>query len=438
LNRKGRSTNHPLINGRILSTWSKYTEGDMAQSMKIESQTEGGFDRVPQAALRGPAISVKGLSKKFGPQKTLSDVTLDIGEGEMLVVLGPSGSGKTTLLRIIAGLEAADAGEVYLHGGAATHLPPQQRELGVVFQEQALFQRMTAEQNIAFGLKVRKVDCNEIDRTVNELLGLTRLTEHRHKYPSQLSGGQRQRVAIARALAHRPQAMLFDEPFSALDAVTRTLLRREVRSLLRELNVAALFITHDQEEALALADRIAVLHDGRIEQVGTSFDIYNHPQTEFVATFLGAANVLRGRFIDGEVRLGSISLKAATDTLCFADGQAVNVVFRPEDIELTFRSRIPGAFQHLGRALIEDVSYVGPAERLSLRLATRTSQAALHDGPGPRTTTFSPVNQLAREGVTLTATRSKWEAGEMPAAIGDVVSVALKDFRLLAHYAPSM
>ncbi|HEY6402306.1 MAG TPA: ABC transporter ATP-binding protein, partial [Blastocatellia bacterium] len=235
---------------------------------------------------RPPAIGVTHLSKSFGGQQIIADVSFEIAAGEMLVVLGPSGSGKTTLLRIIAGLEQPDAGEIYLNGKQARILPPQKRELGVVFQEHALFQRKTAEQNVAFGLEARKLTRAEIDRTVDEMLDLVNLREHRKKYPSQLSGGQRQRVALARALAFRPTAMLFDEPFSALDAVTRLELRREIRNLLREMNIAALFITHDQEEALEVADRIIVLNRGRIEQEGAPFDVYNRPRNEFVATFL--------------------------------------------------------------------------------------------------------------------------------------------------------
>jgi len=287
---------------------------------------------------RQPAISVRGLSKRFGSRVTLEHVDLEIEHGEILVVLGPSGSGKTTLLKMIAGLDSPDTGDVFLNGTQSTHLSPQKRELGVVFQEQALFQRMTAADNVAFGLKVRNVDRESTSRTVNELLELTGLSSHRHKYPSQLSGGQRQRVALARALAHKPQAMLFDEPFSALDAVTRTMLRREVRSILRELNVAALFITHDQEEAMGLADRIAILHDGKLQQVGTPFDIYTQPRTEFVATFLGAANVLRGRFVRGAVEIGTARLQVTELPRQFSEGQSVKVLFRPEDIELLFES----------------------------------------------------------------------------------------------------
>ncbi|MDX6713268.1 MAG: sulfate/thiosulfate transport system ATP-binding protein [Blastocatellia bacterium] len=376
-----------------------------------------------------PAISMRGLSRSFGSRVTLENIDLEIEHGEILVVLGPSGSGKTTLLKIIAGLDSPDAGDVFLNGTCSTHLSPQKRGLGVVFQEQALFQRMTAAENVAFGLKVRNVDRESTDRTVNELLELTGLSSHRQKYPSQLSGGQRQRVALARALAHKPQAMLFDEPFSALDAVTRTMLRREVRSILRELKVAALFITHDQEEAMGLADRIAILHDGKLQQVGTPFDIYTQPRTEFVATFLGAANVLRGRFAGGEVEIGTGRLPITETPRQFSEGQSVKVLFRPEDIELLFEPEFPSDPGIIGQATIDELSFAGSTERISLKFEVGVEPCSdvipeLHESR--RQPSLSHVS-------TLVASRSKWESGRRPAEIGETVSVFLRDFRILSE-----
>ncbi len=376
-----------------------------------------------------PAISMRGLSRSFGSRVTLENIDLEIEHGEILVVLGPSGSGKTTLLKIIAGLDSPDAGDVFLNGICSTHLSPQKRGLGVVFQEQALFQRMTAAENVAFGLKVRNVDRESTDRTVNELLELTGLFLHRHKYPSQLSGGQRQRVALARALAHKPQAMLFDEPFSALDAVTRTMLRREVRSILRELKVAALFITHDQEEAMGLADRIAILHDGKLQQVGTPFDIYTQPRTEFVATFLGAANVLRGRFAGGAVEIGTGRLPVTEIPRQFSEGQSVKVLFRPEDIELLFEPELPSDPGIIGQATIDELSFAGSTERISLKFEVGVEQRGnvipeLHESRRP------PILSNAS---TIVASRSKWESGRRPAEIGETVSVFLRDFRILSE-----
>ncbi|HEX6730816.1 MAG TPA: ABC transporter ATP-binding protein [Pyrinomonadaceae bacterium] len=379
------------------------------------------------------AISVRSLSKQFTTQIVLADVSFDIFENELLVILGPSGSGKTTILRIIAGLETPEAGEVYLKGRRVTALPPQARGLGVVFQEQALFQKMSVEENIAFGLKLRHVAKDRIVRTVAEMLELTRLGEHRKKIPAQLSGGQRQRVALARALAFEPDALLFDEPFSALDAVTRVELRREVRSMLQAMNVSALFITHDQEEALELGDRIAVLNAGRIEQIATPFEIYNRPKNEFVATFLGAANVLLGRWQEGRVFVGGIRLQRTNTTAAFAERQAVKIVFRPEDAVLSFQPQYLDTPFYLGAGVVEELSYTGPIERLIIRLSLKP-----HDRDGAPESKNSPDIRPAEEkytdGFPITVTRSKWKAGEMGLSAGDQVVVGLKDYRLLAHY----
>jgi ABC-type Fe3+/spermidine/putrescine transport system ATPase subunit len=380
------------------------------------------------------AISVARLSKSLGGQKIIADVSFEIAAGEVLVALGPSGSGKTTLLRIIAGLEQPDAGEIYLNGQPARLLPPQKRELGVVFQEHALFQRKTAEQNIAFGLEARKLARAEIDRTVEEMLDLVNLCEHRKKYPSQLSGGQRQRVALARALAFRPAAMLFDEPFSALDAVTRLELRREIRALLREMNIPALFITHDQEEALELADRIIVLNHGQVEQIGTPFEVYNRPRNEFVATFLGAANVLLGRWVEGRVTLGRVRLKATPDAPLFSERQPVKVIFRPEDVVLNFQLQLLDTPYVLGRAMVEDVSYIGHSERLVARLMLWERQAAETEPAAQRSRDLSIVDDSQADGFPIVITRNKWDATDMELEAGDLIVVGLKGYRLLPHY----
>jgi sulfate transport system ATP-binding protein len=376
-------------------------------------------------------IFVRELSKRFGSQGVLKNVSFEIAKNEMLVILGPSGSGKTTLLRILAGLETPDSGDIYLQGRLATKLPPQARGLGVVFQEQALFQKMSVERNIGYGLKLRHVSQKQIRETVREMLELTRLQDHSTKLPSQLSGGQRQRVALARALAFKPEALLFDEPFSALDAVTRTELRREVRTLLKGMNVAALFITHDQEEALELADRIAVLNDGRIEQIDSPFEIYNHPCSEFIATFIGAANVLFGRWREGRVVLGRLRLHPPTEPPFFAERQPVKVVFRPEDTVLNFQLQLLNTPHHLGSAVVEDISYAGATERLVVRLTGRTAPSNSSDNV---TANLLPLDETFIDGLAITITRTKWEANDMTLSIGDPVVVGLKDYRLLPHY----
>lgn len=380
------------------------------------------------------AINVVRLSKQYGTQVVLEDINLSVLQGEVLVVLGPSGSGKTTLLRIIAGLEQPDAGEIFLNGQLANRRPPQSRQLGVVFQEQALFQRMSVEENIAFGLKLRRTPDKIIRETVAQMLELTWLKEHRRKLPPQLSGGQRQRVAVARALAFRPEALLFDEPFSALDAVTRTELRREVRAMLRMMRIPALFITHDQEEALELADRVAVINRGRVEQVDSPYEIYNHPRNEFVATFLGAANVLFGRWREGRVLIGALRLKAPpTAVVAFSERQPVKVVFRPEDVVLNFQRQLLGTPFYLGSGVVEDLSYTGPIERLVIRLNIRAQPAEVVGADTGRVN-ISLVEEGQAEGFPVTVTRTKWEASEMRLSAGDPVVMGLKDYRLLAHY----
>ncbi|HKX84610.1 MAG TPA: ABC transporter ATP-binding protein, partial [Pyrinomonadaceae bacterium] len=220
------------------------------------------------------AVTVMGVSKAFGDAQVLSNIGFSVDEDEIVVLLGSSGSGKTTILRIIAGLEMPDSGHVVLHGRDVTDIPARQRGVGVIFQSYALFPKMTIEQNIGFGLKIRRRAKKEIRETVERLVSMVHLDDHRGKFPSQLSGGQQQRVAIARALAYKPEVLLFDEPFGALDAQIRTSLRREIRALLKEINVPSIFITHDQEEALELGDRIAVLNRGRLEQIGTPYEVY--------------------------------------------------------------------------------------------------------------------------------------------------------------------
>src|SRR5437667_1874661 len=270
----------------------------MIAKMKLTPETDQvHVSWAPDRAEKtGVAASVQGISKRFEKARVLEDINFDVAEGESLVLLGASGSGKTTILRIVAGLDQPDKGKVFLHGKDVTELPARERGVGVIFQSYALFPKMTVEKNIGYGLKIRRRSRKEIKKAVNDLLALVQLEEHRKKYPSQLSGGQQQRVAIARTLAYKPEVLLFDEPFGALDAQTRVHLRREIRALLRKVNVPAIFITHDQEEALELGDRIAVINTGHIEQIGTPEEIYNHPATEYVATFLGAANILEGVF----------------------------------------------------------------------------------------------------------------------------------------------
>ena len=313
------------------------------------------------------AVSVMSVSKSFGDATVLQNINFSVDEDEIVVLLGASGSGKTTILRIIAGLEMPDSGLVVLHGKNVTNLPARLRGTGVIFQSYALFPKMTVEENIGYGLRLRRRKKKEIKKTVNDLIELVHLEDHRKKYSSQLSGGQQQRVAIARALAYKPEVLLFDEPFGALDAQIRTMLRREIRALLKQINVPSIFITHDQEEALELGDRIAVLNKGRMEQIGTPFEVYNHPRTVHVATFLGAANILDGVVRDGHFTVQDISLEME-DEKEFKDGDQVKMIFRPEDVFLRRPENLIQKYQLLTQGTVKEVSFVGAFERVSVRI----------------------------------------------------------------------
>jgi ABC-type Fe3+/spermidine/putrescine transport system ATPase subunit len=370
---------------------------------------------------------VIGLSKRFGKTSVLENISFDVAEGEVLVLLGASGSGKTTILRIIAGLEMPYTGKVILHGKEVTELPARERGVGVIFQSYALFPKMTVEKNIGYGLRIRKRKRREIRETVNELLSLVQLEEHRKKFPSQLSGGQQQRVAIARTLAYKPEVLLFDEPFGALDTQTRVHLRREIRALLKKVNVPSIFITHDQEEALELGDRVAVLNVGHIEQIGTPFQIYNHPATEYVATFLGAANVLDAVVRQDSIEVGSAHIPATLDTTKFKPGDCVKIVFRPEDVSLN-RGDIPrSGHPRLANALIEEIAFVGAYERLRLRLEIGADECKTDETPY-YLTTETPDRKPTK---SIIATRPKPEASATRLHTGERVVVALTSFTVL-------
>jgi ABC-type Fe3+/spermidine/putrescine transport system ATPase subunit len=375
------------------------------------------------------AAIVRGVSKKFGETVVLEDITFEVAEGEAMVLLGASGSGKTTILRIIAGLEEPDGGQVILHGRDVTALPARERGVGVIFQDYALFPKMTVERNIGYGLRIRHRPRREIKETVDRLLALINLEDHRGKYPSQLSGGQRQRVAIARTLAYQPEVLLFDEPFGALDANTRLRLRREIRSLLKEVNVPAIFITHDQEEALEIGDRIAVLNTGRIEQVGAPDEVYNRPATEYVASFLGAANLLLGVVYRGAVEIGSATIDARGETKRFRDGQSVKLVFRPEDVCLSKTGALPDNCRRLGYGIVEEARFGGGYERLVVRLNMKiTSEVE------PEASTTAPPHPEGHSGAPIIVTRPKLEAQNLPLEAGDRVVVGLTALRVLPNY----
>lgn len=373
------------------------------------------------------AASVVGLSKHFGKTSVLENISFDVAEGEALVLLGASGSGKTTILRIIAGLEQPLKGRVILHGKDVTDLPARERGVGVIFQSYALFPKMTVEKNISYGLRIRKRRRKQIRETVNELLSLVQLEEHRKKYPSQLSGGQQQRVAIARTLAYKPEVLLFDEPFGALDTQTRSHLRREIRALLKKVKVPSIFITHDQEEALELGDRVAVINQGHIEQIGTPFEIYNHPATEYVATFLGAANILEAVVRGDSLEVAGSQIPASLDPAKFRQGACVKIVFRPEDVSLSLSDLFRPGLAKIATAIIDEIAFVGAYERIRLRLE-RGGEECRGDETPYYLTTEPPESSTAK---SIMATRPKPEATTTRLQAGDRVVVALTSFTVL-------
>jgi len=312
------------------------------------------------------SIQIRNVSKNLGTFQALSDINLSIPDGKLVALLGPSGSGKTTLLRIIAGLESVDEGAILFDGEDLTDVHVKQRQVGFVFQHYALFKHMTVFENIAFGLKVRKrrerPTAAVIKETVHELLALVKLKGFANRYPSQLSGGQRQRVALARALAVKPRILLLDEPFGALDAKVRKELSRWLRKLHDEVHITSVFVTHDQEEALDVADQIVVMNEGKIEQLGSPDEVYDHPASPFVYDFLGNVNLFRGRLNNGKLNLGSAQLEAP-DHLDAANTDAVGYV-RPHQLSI---DRVKKAADSIP-AIVKFSHSVGPVIFIEMKL----------------------------------------------------------------------
>jgi len=357
-------------------------EGGTAAEMREEAMAAGGgarpadagaADAVPVAA--APAVRLAGLRKSYGQVAAVAGVDLQIAEGEFFTMLGPSGSGKTTLLRLIAGFERPDAGSVELGGTDVTRDPPYARDVNTVFQDYALFPHMSVLENVEYGLRVRRVAKADRRRRVQQALEMVRLTGFSGRKPIQLSGGQRQRVALARAIVNEPEVLLLDEPLGALDLKLRQEMQVELKRIQREVGITFIYVTHDQEEALTMSDRLAVFNQGSVEQVGTPIDVYEHPASEFVAGFIGISNVLErgGR----------------------------HITIRPEKIRLLADGEQPPG-SHVESGRIEDVVYLGMLTRYVIALA---------------------------EGGTLTAVRQNMEtaAAEALGARGRAVSVAWRD-----------
>ncbi|MCY0864219.1 MAG: ABC transporter ATP-binding protein [Sulfobacillus sp.] len=316
-------------------------------------------------------VSIRHLSRRFGSYPALDQINLDVDSGEFVSLLGPSGSGKTTLLRIIAGFERPDIGDVYVDGRPVTRVPPQKRQMGMVFQSYALFPNLTVRDNIGFGLKVRRWPADQIQRRVDELVELVGLSGKGHRLPRQLSGGEQQRVALARALAPNPAVLLLDEPLSALDAQIRMTLRREIRRIQEALRITTVYVTHDQEEALALSDRVVVMHQGRIEQAGPPMAIYDHPATDFVRRFIGTSNRLKATVVAGDIGLCRIDGQVVhlTEAIGRMEGSTVDLWLRPEHVRLEAvgMSRDNAL---LGR--IDDVVFLGARRSIRIRVGLQS------------------------------------------------------------------
>ncbi|MCL4295320.1 MAG: ABC transporter ATP-binding protein [Anaerolineae bacterium] len=314
-------------------------------------------------------LELTNVRKSFGQFVAVENFNLQVQKGEFISFLGPSGCGKTTTLRMIAGFEKPTSGTIKINGADVTYTPPNQRNVGMVFQSYALFPNMTVGGNIGFGLKIAKKPGDEIKKRVEEMLSLIHLPGYGSRYPYQLSGGQQQRVALARALAIQPQVLLLDEPLSALDAKIRVELRSEIRRIQQELGITTIYVTHDQEEALSLSDRIVVMSAGKMEQVGTPFEIYNFPRTQFVASFVGTLNQLQCKVVDAAKGLLAHNGQYLTTTspVEAGNGAAVRVMLRPEELHL---GQHEGENQLTGE--VKTVTFLGSIVRMEVNLNDAT------------------------------------------------------------------
>ncbi|HEY8538042.1 MAG TPA: ABC transporter ATP-binding protein [Steroidobacteraceae bacterium] len=364
------------------------------------------------------SITLDQVTKRYQGAPVVNDVSLEVAEGEFFVLLGPSGSGKSTLLRAIAGLTGVDHGRIALHGKDVTHISARHRGVGLVFQNYALFKHMTVAENIEFALRVRRMKAAERRARRKELLRLVALEGMDDRLPTQLSGGQQQRVAVARALAHKPQVLLLDEPFGALDAKIREELRRTIRQVQRELNITTVLVTHDQEEAFALADRIGVMNLGRLLETGKPHELYATPATRFVATFLGAANLLLARQTADGIRFGAAPVDTrATEKLDGTREHEVVAVVRPEEIELA-PTRDKLRTNYIGSGTIEEIVFTGALERMRVRLA--------NGGAGSHLSTSA--NDAP---AILEVTRTQHEQRHFPLTPGQAVAIGVRRIHVL-------
>ena len=336
-----------------------------------------------------PALALRGLHKRFGDVAAVDGVDLDVRAGEFVTLLGPSGSGKTTTLRMIAGFAIPSDGTIEVAGRDITRVPPHKRDVGMVFQNYALFPHMTAAENIAFPLQMRRVGRSEIKRRVAEALALVQLESHGNRYPRQLSGGQQQRIALARAVVFGPRLLLMDEPLGALDKKLREALQLEILRISRQLGSTVIYVTHDQEEALVMSDRIAIFNRGRIEQLGTGEDLYERPASLFVADFIGESNILRGRWTPGgpgaagSVERGDWRWAVGTEAASRAGldgGAAAAVVVRPERLRMVPSDAAPVPGTNAVEAAVGEVLYLGSSRKYELTLPDGTPAVVRDQG----------------------------------------------------------
>ena len=364
------------------------------------------------------SIALDQVTKRYQDQPVVNDVSIEVGEGEFFVLLGPSGSGKSTLLRAVAGLTGIDHGRISLHGRDVTHVRARDRGVGLVFQNYALFRHMTVADNIEFALRVRRMKAADRRARRQELLKLVALEGMDQRLPGQLSGGQQQRVAVARALAHKPQVLLLDEPFGALDAKIREELRRTIRAVQRELGITTVLVTHDQEEAFALADTIGVMNHGRLLEVGNPNDLYAQPATRFVATFLGAANLLLARQGADGIRFGATPVNAeAAEPVHAGREHEVVAVLRPEEVEIA-GAREQLTSNYIARAAVEEIVFTGALERLRVRLLDEPSAAQLLGSSG-------------EDDARLEITRTQHERRSLPLAQGAHIAIGARRLHVL-------
>jgi ABC-type Fe3+/spermidine/putrescine transport system ATPase subunit len=322
--------------------------------------TSSGAIPVRDAGVAGAVLlEVRAIAKRFGPREVLKKISLEIARGEFLTLLGESGSGKTTLLRLIAGFEQPTSGEIWMNGERLDILPAYRRRVNTVFQHYALFPHLSVRENVAYGLRVKNTPKNEISGRVDEVLRMVKMNEFAETRPSKLSGGQQQRIALARALVNRPQLLLLDEPLSALDANLRKQMQGELKALQREIGIAFLFVTHDQEEAIALSDRIALLRDGALEQIAAPREIYAHPATAYTAQFIGQTNLLQGEARGGIASSGVLRWATSGE-----DGAALYSL-RPEAIQLAMDGATPANAVRF-RAVVRQQIYSGATELLEI------------------------------------------------------------------------